>query len=93
MIVNYASGWRAYGHSHSEAKILGMDHQSRGLVSRSVTEAQRERLALQVGVIVTPQVWLKRIEVTTYATKGAPSFSENPLLRIPQLSVFAGEQS
>jgi len=42
---------------------------------------------------VTPRVWLKRIEVTTYITKGAPFFSGNPLLRTPQLSVLAGEQS
>jgi len=44
-------------------------------------------------VIVTPRVWLKRIEVTTYITKGAPFFSGSLLLRTLQLSVFTGEQS
>jgi len=33
------------------------------------------------------------IEVTTYITKGAPFFSENPLLGTPRLSVLDGEQS
>jgi len=27
---------------------------------------------LEVGVNVTPRVWLKGIELTTYITKGAP---------------------
>jgi len=48
---------------------------------------------LQVGVIVTPECGLKRIEVTTYITKGTPLFSKIPLLKTPQLSVLAGEQS
>jgi len=34
---------------------------------------------------VTPRVWLKGIEVTTYIAKGAPFFSGSPLLRTPQL--------
>jgi len=36
-----------------------VDRQSRGLVSRSVSEVQRGRCALQVRVIVIPRVWLK----------------------------------
>jgi len=48
---------------------------------------------LQVAVIVTPRAWFKRIEVTTYITKGASFFLESPLLRTPQLSVLVGEQS
>ena len=83
-IVSCASGWRAHGQSPSGAKILGVDRQSRGLVSRSIVEAQQGRCALQVGVIVTPRVRLKRIEVTTYITKGAPFFSGSPLLGTPQ---------
>jgi len=42
---------------------------------------------------VTPRVWLNRIEVTTYITKVALFFSGSPLVRTPQLSVLAGEQS
>jgi len=91
--VSCAGGWIAHGQSLSGTKILGVDRCSRGLVSWSVSEAQRERCALQVGVIVTPRVWLKRIEVTTYITKGASFFSGSPLLRTLQLSVLTGEQS
>ena len=56
-----ASGWGAYGLSPSGAKVLGMDHQSRELVSRSIGEAQQGHCAFQVEIIVTPQIWLKRI--------------------------------
>jgi len=38
-------------------------------------------------------MWLKRIEVTTYTTKGIPSFSETPFLRISSLSVLYVEKS
>jgi len=72
--VSSASGWLAHGQSPSGAKILGVDRRSRGLTSRSVGEAQRGRCVLQVRVIVTPRVWLKRIELTIYITKGAPFF-------------------
>jgi len=84
---------RAHGQSPSDVKILGVDCRSRGLVSRSIIEVQLGHSALQVGVIVTPRVGVKRIEVTTYITKGTPFFSENSLLSTPQLSVLAGEQS
>jgi len=33
--------------------------------------------------IVITRLWLKKIEVITYITKGAPFFSGSPLLRIP----------
>ena len=84
---------RQWMESPSGAKILGVDRRSRGLVSRSDSEAQRGRCALQVGVIVTPRVCLKAIEVTTYITKGVPFFSGSLLLRTLQLSVLTGEQS
>jgi len=55
-------------------KDTGLDHWLKGRVSRSIRKAQRERCSLQVGVIVTPGVWLKWIEMTTYITKYASSF-------------------
>jgi len=38
---------------------------------------------VQVGVIVTPRVWLKGFNMTTYITQGAPLFSGSPLLITP----------
>ena len=81
-MVSEPMGWRAHGQSPSGAKILVMDSKSRGLISRSVSEAQRERCALQVGVIVIPRVWFKRIEVTSYLTKAAPFFPGGPLVKL-----------
>jgi len=52
-----------------------MNRRSKEIISQSVSETKRGRYALQVGVIVSPQVWLKRIKVTAYITKGATSFS------------------
>lgn len=51
-----------------------MDCQLRRRTIRSDIKTQQERCTLQVGVNVTPQVWLKGFEVTTYITKGVPSF-------------------
>jgi len=57
-------------------KDTRMDHQSRGLVSQLVCEAQRGHCALEVGVvIVTPQVRIKWIGMITHIIKGAPAFS------------------
>jgi len=58
-----------------------------------VSEAERGRCALQVGMIRIPQMWLKRIKVTNYITKGAHFVLGSPLLRTTQLSVLAVEQS
>ena len=52
-----------------------MDHRSRVLVNQLVSEAQRERCTLQLGVNVTPLESLKRIEEKICITKDAPSFS------------------
>jgi len=90
--MSCASGWRAHEQSPSGAKILDVDRRPRGLVSRSVGQIQRGHCAFQVGVIVIPWVWLRRIEVTTFITKGAPFLSGSSLLRTPQLSVLAREQ-
>jgi len=58
-----------------------MDCRSRGFVSRFGSETQRERCALQVGVILTPRMRLKKgFELNAYFTKGAPFFSGSPLL-------------
>ena len=38
--------------------------------------------------LVIPQVWFKRIEVTTYITKGGPFFSGSPLIRTTHLGVL-----
>ena len=48
------------GSQPSRAKILVADRWSRGLINQSISKAQRGRCALQVGVIVTPRVWLKK---------------------------------
>ena len=70
-----------------------MDRRSRKPISQSVSEAQQGRYAAQVGVNITPRVWLKRIEVTTYVTKSAPFFFRSPLLRTLQLSILVMEKS
>jgi len=93
MNVCCANGWRAHGQSPSESRILGVDRRSRGLVSRSVSEAQRGRCAFQVRVVVTPRGWLKKIKVTTYIIKGVPFLLGSSLLRTPQLNMPAGKQS
>ena len=92
-MVSCASGWRAHRQWPSGPKILGVDRRLRGLVSRLVSEAHWGRCALQVGVIVAPRMWPKRIEMTTCTIKGAPFFSGSPLLKNPRLSVLVGEQS
>ena len=53
-----------------------MGYRSKGLISRSVSKAQRGCCVLQVGVNVTPQVWLKRYWSDTYITKNTHSFLE-----------------
>jgi len=57
-------------------KDIMLDRQSRGCVSRSVREVQRGHCALQVRVIVTPRVQLKRIGMTIYISKDESFFSE-----------------
>ena len=42
---------------------------------------------------VTPRVWFKKNQSDYLYHQSAPFFSESPLLRTPQLSMLAGEQS
>ena len=72
--VSCASGCESLGSHLVRQRHWDVECQSIGLVSQSACEAQRGRCALQVGVIVTPRVRLKRIRATTYITKGALSF-------------------
>ena len=68
-----ANGQESPSELPSGIKILGW--MGGRLVSFSISEAQRERCAPQVGVNVKPWLWFKRIEVTTYITKSASSIS------------------
>jgi len=88
MIVSCANGQESPGKSPSGAKklwcgpLVKKTCKSVGLLSTTKT------LCASSGVNITPQMCLKRIQITTYVTK-VHFFSRSSLLRTPQLSMHA----
>ena len=72
-----------------------MGRKKRGILTprRQSPVVQDKRFKKDLEPYVIPPVWLKRIIMTTYITKGAPLLLESPLIRTLQLSVPAVKKS